>query len=712
MVFWENVSFIIRQTPSIMKLLRLTGALCLLTSLSLQAQNSSPYWSLTGNSNASSSSKLGTTNAIPLRLFTNNAERLRIDPTGKVGIGTTTLPGKLTLFNNGSTPAPNWVNTGFPIFVGFSEATGGNGDFILAMASNTRTTRPNFIGRRARGTLAAPLAVVNNDFLSSLQASGYDGSSFQNPANIDFFVDGTPSPGNVPARISFTTGSNLSNRVERVKIGSTGNITFNTNQLYLDNASGNVGIGTITPAQKLHVEGKGVFSGGLTLVDSGMTISTKEGPALKILESYSPGPSIEINNPSGSGIKIVESGADAGIEVNNSSSTGIKINSSGDGIIINSHSMAIRAFGNDAGIYSTVNPQYSGYAVYGEGPVAIYGYGQGSESRGTGVYGEGVYGVYGYSTGDFNVNSDGTNSYGVYGYNESIGSGVKGLSQGPGVYGGSSNSYGVYGTTANASSYAGYFNGKVNATGGYYTISDSKFKQNITTITSAMDVINKLQPKSYEYKQEGSYKEMNLPKGKHFGLVAQEVEKVLPDLVHESQFNTQLAQLPAPVKPGTKQVTKDSTQKTAEKIDFKAVNYLELIPIMVKAMQEQQQQIEILLAKNKVLEEKIQTLETSQLNRSGHNDLMVNISSAYLEQSIPNPTGSAAIIRYFIPQGSSTAQLLLTNIKGQILKQVALNGKGPGQVTLNVATLTAGTYTYSLWVDGAQTDSRKLVVAR
>lgn len=62
--------------------------------ISATAQNTSPFWSLAGNSNANTSSKLGTTNAVPLRLMTKNTERIRLDTLGRVGVGTTT-PGYL-----------------------------------------------------------------------------------------------------------------------------------------------------------------------------------------------------------------------------------------------------------------------------------------------------------------------------------------------------------------------------------------------------------------------------------------------------------------------------------------------------------------------------------------------------------------------------------------------------------------------------------------
>src|ERR687889_146345 len=62
-----------------------------ITSINLQvvAQNTSPYWSLSGNNNVSTSSKLGTTDDISLRFYTNNVQRMIINSTaGLVGIGT------------------------------------------------------------------------------------------------------------------------------------------------------------------------------------------------------------------------------------------------------------------------------------------------------------------------------------------------------------------------------------------------------------------------------------------------------------------------------------------------------------------------------------------------------------------------------------------------------------------------------------------------
>src|SRR5687768_12226613 len=92
-----------------------------ITLLSVQT-TTAQSWLITGNNNTSALSKLGTTNTIPLNLYTNNTERVRIDQTGKVGIGTSTPVNILTVKSSGGTPSGSWL-TGLnnPVFLGFAE---------------------------------------------------------------------------------------------------------------------------------------------------------------------------------------------------------------------------------------------------------------------------------------------------------------------------------------------------------------------------------------------------------------------------------------------------------------------------------------------------------------------------------------------------------------------------------------------------------------
>jgi len=59
-----------------------------------------PGWNLAGNSGLSASNFLGTTDNSSLRLRTNNIERILIDNSGKVGIGTATPAEKLEVAGN------------------------------------------------------------------------------------------------------------------------------------------------------------------------------------------------------------------------------------------------------------------------------------------------------------------------------------------------------------------------------------------------------------------------------------------------------------------------------------------------------------------------------------------------------------------------------------------------------------------------------------
>jgi hypothetical protein len=108
--------------------------------------------------------------------------------------------------------------------------------------------------------------------------------------------------------------------------------------------------------------------------------------------------------------------------------------------------------------------------------------------------------------------------------------------------------------------------------------SDIKFKDNIEPIESSLDKIRKIQGVSFNWKTK-EFKERKFPGGKHYGVVAQEIEKVLPEVVVDGSHGE------------------------------KRVAYLEMIPILIEAVKEQQKIIE---KQNKDMEElkaKVQKLE-------------------------------------------------------------------------------------------------------
>lgn len=93
----------------------------------------------------------------------------------------------------------------------------------------------------------------------------------------------------------------------------------------------------------------------------------------------------------------------------------------------------------------------------------------------------------------------------------------------------------------------------------FYT-SDQRLKTNIKSF-SALDIINKLKP--VEFNWNGKAKELNTEKDdrKNYGLIAQEIEQVLPELIHPIYK------------------------------EYKSVDYIQLIPILIQAIKELQQEI-------------------------------------------------------------------------------------------------------------------------
>ena len=161
-----------------------------------------------------------------------------------------------------------------------------------------------------------------------------------------------------------------------------------------------------------------------------------------------------------------------------------------------------------------------------------------------------------------------------------------GSSENRGVYGyatGGSNAYGVVGNVGSASSnaYAGYFIGSVIATGSITPyFSDQNLKENIVTLEarSIIEKLMQLRPVSFAYRTN-EHDRMNMPKGIRYGLIAQEVEQVFPEFVNEV------------VHPGD---IDGEGFVVSDPASYKAVSTLDLIPLLLTAMQDQQAEIDAL----------------------------------------------------------------------------------------------------------------------
>jgi hypothetical protein len=219
-----------------------------------------------------------------------------------------------------------------------------------------------------------------------------------------------------------------------------------------------------------------------------------------------------------------------------------------------------------------------GYAVnnpgWGYGGEFTGGYKGIAATAQGGTYASFTYGVFGESYG-----TAGTR-IGVYGY----------------ASGGATN-YGIYGEYG-GTGYAGYFVGNVFSSGGSYLGSDEKLKENIKPYTGAIDMLRKMNVKTYKYRSDGIYKGMNFNKDIQYGFIAQEVEAVFPEFVKETSHVVH-----------DKDKGKDGLSANPEIITFKSLNYNALIPILTQAIKEQQALIDLQNEKINELNKRLEALE-------------------------------------------------------------------------------------------------------
>ncbi len=144
--------------------------------------------------------------------------------------------GNSLLFQSG-----NFVGIGTSAPAEALEVSGANPTLRIDNYSNNLGDSPNFNFWSARGTSTTPLATQSGDNLGQFAAAGYNGSAFPgSKVKVTFLAtENWTASANGSAMTFATTANGSTARAERMRIDNTGNI----------------GVGTTTPAYPLSVNG-------------------------------------------------------------------------------------------------------------------------------------------------------------------------------------------------------------------------------------------------------------------------------------------------------------------------------------------------------------------------------------------------------------------------------------------------------------------------
>jgi hypothetical protein len=127
------------------------------------------------------------------------------------------------------------------------------------------------------------------------------------------------------------------------------------------------------------------------------------------------------------------------------------------------------------------------------------------------------------------------------------------------------------------------------AVDGTINTSDARLKENVTDLRYGLEEVKKLRPVSFYWRDRQD-------DGLRIGLIAQEVQTVMSEVVASSENE---------IVEGS-----DGPEKTKKPAENLGIYYSSLVPVLVKAMQEQQGMIEQQAERIKELENRISELES------------------------------------------------------------------------------------------------------
>jgi hypothetical protein len=228
----------------------------------------------------------------------------------------------------------------------------------------------------------------------------------------------------------------------------------------------------------------------------------------------------------------------------------------------------------------------------------------------------------------------------------------------------------------------------------YYPVidSDRRLKKDIRDLDKTLNNILNLRPVRFkmltrnelrEATGSNSFAGLSNENVSQIGLIAQEVQEIFPEIVSNNNSN------------------------------YLGIQYTQLVPVLIKGLQEQQEKIEKLKALAETMENNY-SIQNGNLKSGSIENTRVNqgLNSARLYPNDPNLKGKPIIIRFEIPESVQDAHLYFFNMNGTLLKTIKVYQRGEGNVIINANELKTGMYLYSLVTDRSIVDTKQMLMTK
>lgn len=724
---------------------KLTTIIIFLILMQSTQHSSAQSWSLNGNAGTNPTTQfLGTTDNKALKIRTNNNVRITVTSGGKVGIGTSSPVFKLDV-KGGS------INTDSVYRIGgitVLSVKGGANTFTGAGAGISNTTGYN---NTANGA----------DALRSNTTGNYNTANGAYALSYNTTGEANTADGEAALRFNTTGINNTANGAVALFYNTTGtNNTANGAYALYSNTTGSYN--SVNGSYALHLNATGYenTANGYSALYSNTSGSYNSATGFNALKSNS---TANYNTANGHSALY-----------NNSTGTynsafgaySLYVNSTGS---YNTASGVSALHNNTIGSYNTANGYqalYShtqGYYNTASGYQALYANTTGSYNTADGGFAleNNTSGAFNTALGYYslNLNTGSRNTAVGYvsltntttaEYNTAVGynagslwnNGYNNVFVGASTSTNGADYYNVIalgqGTTCTAVNQARFGNSATTSYGGWAgwsNVSDGRFKKSIKENVPGIEFINKLRPVTYTLAatELDAFLHEKAPLD-----MSDEGKKIYNTALKQKEQITYTGFIAQEVEAAAKDLGFDFSGVDAAKNqdDVYGLRYAEFVVPLVKAVQELDTENGKLKIENSELKSEvnsqrsdIETLKSEiQLIKSaigqepsGMTDDFQKLSGssfgklesvATLGQNIPNPFDNSTLIPFRIPKNCNDASIMIMNTSTSAVISVIPVSCNEDHVSIDAGTLTSGTYSYALFVDGKLIDKKKMVITK